>query len=78
MGKTQMKYVEVYKKQLEQGDIRVAYEYLRKYVAVLKTYCTNHFADEYSFGSVYPGYMNYTYVLLFLTIICGVRSYALG
>lgn len=65
MDKSLNEYMDIYKKQLEQGDIRIAYEYLRKYVMVLKTYCTNHFTDKYSFGNVYPGYMDYTYFYFF-------------
>ena len=65
MDKSLNEYIDTYKKQLEQGDIRIAYEYLRKYVMVLKTYCTNHFTDKYSFGNVYPGYMDYTYFYFF-------------
>ena len=58
-------YIEAYKKQLEQGDIRIAYEHLRTYVMALKTYCAHHFADQYSFGNVNPGYMDYTYYYFF-------------
>ena len=65
MNKSLNEYIDTYKKQLEQGGIRIAYEYLRKYMMVLKTYCTNHFADKYSFGNVYPGYMDYTYFYFF-------------
>lgn len=65
MDKSMNEYIDIYKKQLEQGDIRIAYEYLRKYMMVLKTYLTNHFADKYSFGNVYAGYMDYTYFYFF-------------
>lgn len=58
-------YISTYKKQLEQGDIRVAYEHLRKYVMVLKTHFKNQFADKYCFGNVFPGYMDYTYFYFF-------------
>ena len=58
-------YIATYKKQLNQGDIKIAYEYLRKYMMVLKTYFTNQFADKYSFGNVFPGYMDYTYFYFF-------------
>ena len=65
MDKNLNEYIEIYKRQLEQGDIRIAYEYLRKYVMVIRTYCTNHFSDMYSFGNVNPGYMDYTYFYFF-------------
>lgn len=65
MDKSLNEYIATYKKQLEQGDIRVAYEHLRKYAMALKTYFTNRFADKYSFGNVYPGYMDYTYFYFF-------------
>ena len=65
MDKSMNEYIDIYRKQLEQGDVRIAYEYLRKYVMVLKTFLTNHSADKYSFGSVNAGYMDYTYFYFF-------------
>lgn len=54
MDKSLNEYIVAYKKQLEQGDIRIAYEHLRKYMLVLKTYFTNQFSGKYSFGNVFP------------------------
>lgn len=65
MDKSLNEYIATYKKQLEQGDIRIAYEHLRKYVMVLKTHFSNQFADKYSYGNVFPGYMDYTYFYFF-------------
>ena len=53
--------VSIYKKQLEKGEVQVAYAELIKYVQSLKTLFSNEMGKEYSFGNVFPGYMDYTY-----------------
>ncbi len=58
-------YIAVYKGLLEQGDIQIAYENLRKYVMALKAHLSKKAADKYSFGNVSPGYMDFTYFPFF-------------
>lgn len=58
-------YIAVYKELLEQGDIQIAYENLRKYVMTLKAHFSKKFADRYSIGNVSPGYMDFTYFPFF-------------
>lgn len=53
--------IEIYKKQLTQGDIRVAYVTLMKYIGELKA----QFPEQYSTGNISPGYLDYTYFPFF-------------
>lgn len=61
MEKKLSSYLSVYKKHLEAGDIQIAYEALVKYVMSLKSYCEKGLSNQYSFGNVSPGYMDFTY-----------------
>ena len=54
-------YVNVYKEQLKNGDIQQAYDGLVKYVMRLRTNLSKNLSDSYSFGSLFQGYMDYTY-----------------
>lgn len=54
-------YVEIYKKQMEKGDIQIAYAGLVKYVMSLGNILAKNLSDKYSFGSLLQGYMDYTY-----------------
>ena len=54
-------YVEIYKKQLDKGDIKEAYVGLVKYVTRLCTLLSNNLSETYSFGTIFQGYMDYTY-----------------
>lgn len=54
-------FVEIYKEQLDKGDIQEAYLGLVKYVTRLGTHLSNNLSDTYSFGSLFQGYMDYTY-----------------
>lgn len=54
-------FVDKYKEQLDKGDIQEAYVGLVKYVTRLGTNLSNNLADTYSFGSLFQGYMDYTY-----------------
>lgn len=65
MDKSINEYVAIYMSQLEKGDIRIAYEWLMKYVMALKTHCANKYLDRFSFGNVSPGYMDFTYFPFF-------------
>ena len=54
-------YVAAYKEQLGKGEIQIAYTELVKYVMKLKTSLSKSLAEEYSFGNILQGYMDYTY-----------------
>lgn len=54
-------YVEKYKEQLDKGDIQEAYVGLVKYVTRLGTTLSKNLSEYYSFGSLFQGYMDYTY-----------------
>ncbi|MGE8721600.1 DUF7000 family protein [Leptospira terpstrae] len=53
--------VNLYKKQLQIGDIQVTYAGLVKYVTKLGTTLSKNLSKSYSFGSLFQGYMDYTY-----------------
>lgn len=53
--------VNSYKKELQIGDIQVAYAGLVKYVTKLGTTLSKNLSKSYSFGSLFQGYMDYTY-----------------
>ena len=55
------KYVSIYKEQLEKGDILIAYNELVKFVMKLRTDFMKTLSDQYSFGGILHGYMDYTY-----------------
>ncbi len=55
------KSIAIYKAQLAQGDIQVAYITLTKYVAELKA----EFPSEYTAGGISFGYLDYTYFPFF-------------
>jgi len=57
-------YVSAYKETLKKGDVQVAYAKLVKYVQKLKTVFSKDLSDTYSVGSVFQGYMDYTYFYL--------------
>ena len=57
--------ISTYRQQLAAGDIRVAYEFLLKYVMALKASFEKECADKYSTGNVSPGYMDFTYFPFF-------------
>lgn len=57
-------FVDKYKEQLDKGDIQEAYVGLVKYVTRLGTNLSNNLADTYSFGSLFQGYMDYTYFVI--------------
>ena len=53
--------VSVYKRELDKGDIQVAYTELVKYIQKLKTQYSRALEGEYSCGNIFQGYMDYTY-----------------
>jgi hypothetical protein len=54
-------YVGAYKEELEKGNIQEAYKGLVKYVTRLGTILSKNLSESYSFGSLFQGYMDYTY-----------------
>lgn len=54
-------YVHIYKEQLKKGDIQEAYVGLVKYVTRLGATLSKNLSEHYSFGSLFQGYMDYTY-----------------
>lgn len=54
-------YVNSYVEQLKKGDIQEAYTGLVKYVTTLGTTLSRNLSETYSFGSLFQGYMDYTY-----------------
>lgn len=54
-------YVNIYKEQLEKGDIQEAYSELVKYVMRLGTILSKNLSNDFSFGNLFQGYMDYTY-----------------
>ena len=54
-------YIANYKEQLSKGDIQVAYVGLVKLVTKLRTELSKNLSEHYSFGSLFQGYMDYTY-----------------
>ncbi len=65
MEKNLSSYISAYKKHLEAGDIQTAYEALVKYVMSLKAHCEKTLFNQYSFGNISPGYMDFTYFAFF-------------
>jgi len=54
-------YVNIYKEQLQKGDILIAYNELVKFVMKLRTDFIKSLSDQYSFAGILHGYMDYTY-----------------
>jgi len=61
MKKNINKCIEIYKKQLEEESIQIAYIELMRYIAKLKTL----FPKEYKTGYISPGFLDYTYFSFF-------------
>lgn len=57
-------FVSAYKESLKNDELQVAYAELVKYVQKLKTAFSKDLANAYSVGSVFQGYMDYTYFYL--------------
>ncbi len=54
-------YVELYKEQLDKGDILIAYNQLVKFVMKLRVDFIKSLSEHYSFTGILHGYMDYTY-----------------
>lgn len=63
--KTFNDYVITYKKTIGKNDIQIAYEKLLKYVMQLKANCQKKLSDQFTFGNISPGYMDFTYFPFF-------------
>jgi hypothetical protein len=59
--KTLNDYIKIYKEQLDKGDIQEAYSRLVKFVMNLNSTFSADLSDNYSFGNLFQGYMDYTY-----------------
>lgn len=55
------KSINKYKKLLQEGEIQEAYVSLVKFVTRLGTSLSKKLTNQYSFGSLFQGYMDYTY-----------------
>jgi hypothetical protein len=54
-------YFNEYKKQIEIGEIKIAYKGLMDYIMDLKLYLKNKYPDYFVSGSIYQGFMDMTY-----------------
>ena len=54
-------YMDKYKKQMQKGDIRLAYKGLMEYIMDLRRYFKRQYPDCFVSGSLYYGYMDMTY-----------------
>ncbi|REL25049.1 hypothetical protein DYD21_16175 [Rhodohalobacter sp. SW132] len=54
-------YINSYREELKKGDIQKAYTGIVKYVTRLRTTLSKNLSECYSFGSLFQGYMDYTY-----------------
>ena len=57
-------YVSVYKKELENGDLQVAYSDLLKFLQKLKSQLAKELIDDYTLGNIFQGYLVYSYFYL--------------
>lgn len=55
------KMITAYKEQLETPQIRAAYEYLLKFTMRLKGLFIKREGENFTFGNISPGYMDYSY-----------------
>lgn len=60
-------YISAYKEQLQKEDIQKAYEGLVKYAMALKAHFSKRLSDEFLFGNISPGYMDFTYFPFLMT-----------
>ncbi len=54
-------YVAIYQKQLQKGEILIAYNELVKFVMKLRLDLIKNLSETYSFSGILHGYMDYTY-----------------
>jgi len=53
--------ISAYQQQIRKGDIQKTYSFLLKYVMQVKASLEKSFSQEYSFGNVSPGYLDFSY-----------------
>jgi len=58
-------YVSAYKEQIRKGEIQDVYSFLLKYVMRVKASLEKSFPKEYSFGNIFPGYLDFSYFYFF-------------
>ena len=58
-------YLAIYQEQLEKGDIRKAYDGLVNFMMKLKNIFSKSLSNNFSFGGIFKGYMDYTYFYFF-------------
>ncbi len=58
-------YIAVYKEELKKEDIQKAYERLVKYVMAIKSHFSKRLSNQFFFGNISPGYMDFTYFSFF-------------
>lgn len=73
MNKTTNDYISIYKSQLQQGDIQIAYKRLFEFIGFLKASFQSDPGDQWSFGNISPGYMDYTYFPFFNEYLRGKK-----
>lgn len=59
--KTLAESIKTYKAQIAKGDIQVAYRGLMQYMMDLRVHFSKKYPDHYVSGSVYQGYMDFSY-----------------
>ena len=58
-------YINDYRKQIEKGDIKLAYKSLMEYIMNLRIHFKGKYPDYFVSGSIYHGYMDMTYFSFF-------------
>ena len=58
-------YMNEYKKQIEKGDIQLAYKGLMEYLLKLRVYFKKKYPNYHVSGNIYQGYMDMTYFAFF-------------
>ena len=64
MEKNIQECIEIYKKQMEEGSIQIAYAALIKFITELKI----NFPNQYSTGNISFGYLDYSYFPFLINI----------
>ena len=62
-------YLNEYRKQLEKGDIQIAYKGLIEYLMKLRIYFKKKYPDYYVSGNIFYGYMDMSYFSFFPEIL---------
>ena len=60
MDKKINSFVSAYQEQIRKGDIQKTYSFLLKYVMQVKAGLEKSFSQEYSFGKMSPGYLDFS------------------